>query len=127
MSDAEGRLLAIFRRGVWDLPKGWREEGESYGQCALREVREECGLQNLALGGFIVCTEHIYPLGGEWILKRCMWYRMSLEGDDSTTPQTEEDIAEVRWFAPGELETAVEGGFATVREVVARALHPERF
>ncbi|MCW3118909.1 MAG: hydrolase, partial [Chitinophagaceae bacterium] len=42
-------LLMIFRRGKWDLPKGKQDNGETLEQCAVREVREETGLQNVIL------------------------------------------------------------------------------
>ena len=40
--NAQQELLMIFRKGFWDLPKGKVDEGESLGDCALREVNEEC-------------------------------------------------------------------------------------
>jgi len=48
-----GRRLVTYRRddkpsspwpGLWDLPGGGREGGETPAQCALREVEEEFGL-----------------------------------------------------------------------------------
>ena len=38
-------ILLIERNGKWDLPKGKREEGESYIQTALRELEEETGIR----------------------------------------------------------------------------------
>src|SRR5436189_2884313 len=32
----KNRILLIFRRGKWDLPKGKLDEGEDLAQCALR-------------------------------------------------------------------------------------------
>ena len=46
----KNELLMIFRRGFWDLPKGKVDEGETLEQCAVREVKEETGLQNIRLG-----------------------------------------------------------------------------
>jgi ADP-ribose pyrophosphatase YjhB (NUDIX family) len=47
--DAAGRLLLVQRghdphRGLWSLPGGRIEEGESPEQAVVREVREETGL-----------------------------------------------------------------------------------
>ena len=36
-------VLLIKRMGLWDLPKGKLEKGESYEECAKREVVEETG------------------------------------------------------------------------------------
>src|SRR5688572_13984023 len=44
-----GKVLLIFRRGVWDLPKGKQDPGETLAQTALREVREETGLTDLKI------------------------------------------------------------------------------
>lgn len=54
-----GDILMIYRRGKWDLPKGKRDDGEDIAQCALREVAEETGLQQLQLGEKICDTYHI--------------------------------------------------------------------
>ncbi len=44
--NAEGRILLLRRadEGLWCLPKGTQEPGESLHETALREVREETGL-----------------------------------------------------------------------------------
>lgn len=51
--DAAGRLLLIRRgqepgRGLWSLPGGRCEPGETAAETAVREVREETGLDVLA-------------------------------------------------------------------------------
>ena len=56
----KNELLMIFRRNKWDLPKGKLDEGESIEACALREVKEETGLQKLKLEKFIDITFHDY-------------------------------------------------------------------
>ena len=45
-----GEFLLIFRNGMWDLPKGKREKGESTAENAVREVMEECGIPTPELG-----------------------------------------------------------------------------
>jgi 8-oxo-dGTP pyrophosphatase MutT (NUDIX family) len=44
--DAQGRLLLTQRRdnGLWCLPGGGMDPGESITECCVREVREETGL-----------------------------------------------------------------------------------
>lgn len=60
VENEEGDILMIYRRGKWDLPKGKRDDGEDIAACALREVAEETGLQQLQLGEKICDTFHIY-------------------------------------------------------------------
>ena len=45
--DAEGRILLLRRKDndKWTMPGGTMDFGESLGQCAVREVREETGFE----------------------------------------------------------------------------------
>ena len=45
--DDEGRILLMLRADddQWCLPCGWMEPGESPAETAVRETREECGLE----------------------------------------------------------------------------------
>ncbi len=45
----KGDYLFIYRYDVWDLPKGVQERDEEISQTALREVKEECGIEELEL------------------------------------------------------------------------------
>ena len=49
VTNDKNELLIMFRRGKWDLPKGKLDEGETIEACALREVREETGIEHLEL------------------------------------------------------------------------------
>lgn len=65
--DAAGRLLLIRRgqepgRGLWSLPGGRCKPGESAAETAVREVREETGLDVAA--GPLVGTVERPGLGG---------------------------------------------------------------
>ena len=51
-------VLCIFRNGVWDLPKGKQAKGEDLRTCALREIKEETGLQDLVGGRLLATTVH---------------------------------------------------------------------
>ena len=42
-------LLLHYRSGHWDFPKGHLEKGETAAQAALRELREETGIRDVAL------------------------------------------------------------------------------
>ena len=58
VENEKGEILMMFRRGFWDLPKGKLDEGESIETCAVREVQEETGLQNVQLIYFLCKTYH---------------------------------------------------------------------
>ena len=60
VTNPNGEILWIFRRGFWDLPKGKLDEGETIQSCAVREVQEETGLINIQLHQMIGFTNHTY-------------------------------------------------------------------
>lgn len=95
----QDRALFIFRHGRWDLPKGKIEAGEAPDVAALREVEEECGMQELQLGSFIGYTYHTYWFKQEMVIKRTFWYSMQSDYAGVLVPQVEEGITEVRWIA----------------------------
>ena len=57
-----GAVVMIRRNERWDLPKGHREEGESFGQCAAREAEEETGVKVNAVGELLATTLHSYNI-----------------------------------------------------------------
>lgn len=117
----EGKYLLICRHGIWDLPKGKLEPGESIETCALREVEEECGLHDLQLEALVCITHHTYRVFGEKCLKHTHWYRMRHEGDERLVPQGEEDITEARWVEKEALPLYLEGTYPSIVEVFVSA------
>ena len=65
--------LLIHRLGQWDLPKGKLEKGENISECAVREVEEETGLQNIRLGNLMDITYHLYVLKNRMVIKETYW------------------------------------------------------
>lgn len=116
-----GRLLLIFRRGVWDLPKGKLDDGESSKDGAVREVEEETGAV-VSLGDKICTTYHTYTLNGNRILKRTKWYRMNLVDATNLAPQAEENIEKVVFMEPKQAQIALANSFSSIRHVVEQAL-----
>src|SRR4051794_40622122 len=64
VTDADGRILLHRRRDneMWALPGGVMELGESLGGCAVREVREETGLEVEPIGivGIYSDPKHVF-------------------------------------------------------------------
>ncbi|MEJ8819944.1 NUDIX hydrolase [Lacibacter sp. H407] len=121
VENEKGEFLLIHRRGKWDLPKGKLEKGESIEACAVREVEEETGLQNLELKKLITVTYHTYDEFGKHILKDSHWYRMRVSGKQVLTPQTEEDILEVKWVKKKDLAKYLPETFPSIKDVLAMA------
>jgi 8-oxo-dGTP pyrophosphatase MutT (NUDIX family) len=91
------KVLLIKRKGVWDLPKGKLDAGESIEQCAAREVMEEVGLLKLPM---IVRpldqSLHTYIEKGDKVKKVTYWYLMYTD-ERVFIPQAEEQIEAVKW------------------------------
>lgn len=116
-----GAVLMIFRRGKWDLPKGKLDEGEDIEQCAVREVTEETGLQNVTLLDKICNTLHIYPMNNKLVLKYTAWYRMSGSVNDALLPQAEEKIEAAKWIKPSDIPALLHNSFETIGDVLKEA------
>ncbi|MEG0466903.1 MAG: NUDIX hydrolase [Mucinivorans sp.] len=112
----EGEILMIFRRGHWDLPKGKLEEGETIEQCALREVEEECGIDNLTLGKFLRITEHEYTEKGRDLVKQTHWFAM--QGSGTATPQAIEDITSAQWVPISEIPELLAHSYPSIQTVM---------
>lgn len=110
--------LLIFRRGKWDLPKGKLDEGETLEECAVREVEEETGLKNVQLLSPLMITYHTYHEGARFILKESYWYSMKVKGGQLLTPQTEEDIHEIKWVSIEGLDQYMHKSYPSVADVL---------
>lgn len=102
--DDRGRLLFIFRNGKWDLPKGKIEPGEGIETAALREVEEECGIDELAVGKKLPSTYHVFERNGIWFFKTTHWFEMTSNFKGQLAPQKEEGIERVEWIAVDDLD-----------------------
>lgn len=105
--NVDGNLLVIERLGVWDLPKGKLEKGETPQEGALREVEEECSISNLTISYQLPDTYHTYAHKGKTVLKRTFWFLMNYNEDEKLVPQTEEDITDVRFMNEDEIKNTV--------------------
>ena len=118
VENEEGRILVMFRRGKWDLPKGKSDPGESFESCALREVEEETGVSRLQLIRFLLVTRHEYREKGKPVVKETHWFSMKAPSDQRLVPQQEEDITELRWLSPDELGIVLQNTFPRIVDVL---------
>ena len=118
VSNDNGEYLLILRRGKWDLPKGKLDEGETIEECAVREVQEETGLQQVNITAPLLITYHTYHEGTKFVLKESHWYDMRAAGKQATTPQTEEDIQQIIWAPVQELGSYTGNTFPSIRDVL---------
>lgn len=121
-----GSYLAILRNGVWDLPKGKLDKGESFEEAALREVEEECGLKGLDMKHLLTSTFHTYVLGTRRVLKETRWYEMLYPGSAAPVLQGEEGITDFQWVRPGEDQAILQSTYASIRDVLGLKYLRER-
>ena len=117
VSNIRGDILMIRRNGLWDLPKGHQDPGEDISVTALREVREETGLDDIMLRDLICITDHCYLRDGKWHLKHTWWYDMLYTSPCERTPQTEEDISKAAWIPKSGIQDYLQHTYPSICEV----------
>lgn len=106
------------RDGVtWSLPKGTPAGDETPEETALREVREETGMEVRILGT-VGDIHYRFVRDGRRIDKTVHYFLMEATGGDLA--DHDHEFEEVRWFDLGEAETIM--SFPTERTILARAL-----
>jgi 8-oxo-dGTP pyrophosphatase MutT (NUDIX family) len=102
----------------WGFPKGHIEKDETSEDAALREVREETGLEDVEARGMIDTIDWHFRFRGKLIHKVCDFYLM--ESDAArTTPQRDEGITACRWLPIEKAREVISYGNA--RNVLERA------
>jgi ADP-ribose pyrophosphatase YjhB (NUDIX family) len=103
--DDDGRVLLVRRgtepgRGLWSVPGGRVEEGESAAAAAAREVHEETGLR-IRVDSLAGVVERAGP--GDVIYVIEDFHAHPASGADPRAVHAADDAAEVGWFAADEL------------------------
>jgi 8-oxo-dGTP pyrophosphatase MutT (NUDIX family) len=114
----DDHILMIHRKGKWDLPKGKLDPGEDMEHCAIREVKEETGIQNISIDHFLCLTFHTYEEHRKKILKESHWYLMKAESKETLQPQVEEDISECSWVHFNEIDEHLNNTHASIKDVI---------
>ena len=98
--EAGAPLFLLIRDSYsnWGFPKGHLESGERAEEAALREVREETGLNELALRGTIETIDWYFRFRGRLIHKVCHFFLMETPQAE-TAPQRNEGITACQWTA----------------------------
>ncbi len=110
-------VLLIFRRGIWDLPKGKKEDHETFNECAVREVMEEIGASEVELSKQLIDTYHEYRQNEINYGKTTRWFAMKIMDNESgLQPQKEEQIEELEWCTLGQAKKLV--GFPNLQDVL---------
>ena len=115
----EGRILLIKRLGIWDLPKGKIEKEECSDVAAVREVKEECGIQNeLQILKELESTYHVYQFGNRSFLKKTYWFHMHATHPEELIPQIEEDITECKWISNNHIHRYLSNSYPLIQNIL---------
>jgi 8-oxo-dGTP pyrophosphatase MutT (NUDIX family) len=116
--DHRTEIVLVHRRSprLWALPKGTPDAGESILETALREVREETGIEVEAEEPLGAIT-YFFVREGTRFHKTVHFFLMRPVG--GSTDRHDHEFDEARWF---QIEEALEiMTYPTEREVVERA------
>ena len=113
-------LFLIIRDSYhnWGFPKGHLEVDEAPDAAAVREVREETGIETLVLDGEIDTIDWFFRFRGRLVHKVCHFYLMRT-GSAHTKPQRAEGITACRWAPYDDAARLV--SYANARDVLQRA------
>ncbi|HSJ14184.1 MAG TPA: NUDIX hydrolase [Longimicrobiales bacterium] len=104
----------------WGLPKGHIEGGETPAEAAVREVREETGLADVALLTQLPTIDWYFRDRGRLVHKFCHFFLLEARQGEPV-PQVDEGITECVWLALEEAMRTV--SYANAREVIRAASH----
>ena len=108
-------ILFIYRNSKWDLPKGKAEKNEQLPQTALREVKEETGINEVSINKPLDITYHIFRRNNEYRLKVTYWFDMFSDYEGIFFPQLDEGITDVKWVKKADLEEVKINSYPNIR------------
>ncbi|NLC52477.1 MAG: NUDIX domain-containing protein [Firmicutes bacterium] len=110
------RIVSLRRKnGVWLMPKGHVEPGETLEQAAVREVREETGLV-ARVGAPLGETEYSFTEDGTLYRKKVFWFFMEAIGGELQPEK--EMFTDIRLLSAEELSLL---SFEADRKLAAKA------
>ena len=76
-------LILHYEAGHWDFPKGHMEKNEKEEQTALRELKEETGIEDVeVLDGFRESVNYYFKKGEETIYKEVIFFLVQSATED---------------------------------------------
>ena len=122
----QGEVLLIKRHGMWDIPKGKIDLGETKEVACVREIEEECGIHGPVISSYLTETFHTMRFKGKKALKHSYWYILDYTGNEELIPAAEEGITKVKWKSLDFLLSIKGKTYGSINDVIdCYALHLE--
>jgi len=130
VKNEKGEFLFIHRLGFWDLPKGKIDKKDrkvpgndnhdslAARNAAIREVKEETGLQKVVILKELGATWHLYISKENYVIKKTQWFEMQADSGQRLKPQTSEGIFLVKWTPPAAIHCILSHTYASIRELL---------
>ena len=117
-----GKILVLYKNYKskyegWVLPKGTVEPGEEHWQTALREVREETGVE-ASIVKYIGVSEYTFNIQNDVVEKDVHWFLMSANSYHSR-PQREEYFVDSGYYKYHEAYHLLK--FSNEKQILERA------
>ena len=117
-----GKILLLYKNFKnkyegWVLPKGTVEQGEDYKQTALREVKEESGV-DAEIIKYVGKSQYSFTVPNDTVEKEVHWYLM-MAGSYYSNPQKEEYFEDSGYYKYHEAYHLLK--FANERQILERA------
>jgi len=112
--------LVLTHEGRWQLPKGWIEDGESPEAAAVRESREEAGVESEAVGPLDTIEywyRSTYDPEPARVHKFVHFFLLRYLG--GSTDGHDDEVQDAGWFEIGEAERSL--AFKDERRIIAMA------
>ncbi len=125
--NGKGELLVLKRKiepakGMYDLPGGFTDIGETAEEGMAREIMEETGLTTTAMQ-YLFSLPNIYRYSGVDVRTLDLFFRCEVADDSVVRP--DDDASEYLWIAPSDIRTE-QFGLRSIREAIRKFMGENR-
>tara|TARA_B100001996_G_C18577295_1_gene560835 strand:- start:196 stop:642 length:447 start_codon:yes stop_codon:yes gene_type:complete len=115
----DDKILFIYKKGKWDLPKGKVEHGSNSRDTAVIEISEETGLphEQLNIIEELIPTSYHKIINNVSIVKKTDWFLIEFLGsiDAALIPDMNEGITECKWVSIDQIKETLDCSYVRIQ------------